>query len=93
MLTRYGMSDEFGMVALEVVSNRYLEEDASLVCSAQTQARIDELVTELIGRQHMKARKILEENRGKLDELARVLYEKESITGEEFKQLRKPAAK
>ena len=82
MLTRYGMSDEFGMVALEVVSNRYLEENASLVCSAQTQARIDELVTELIGRQHMKARKILEENRGKLDELARVLYEKESITGE-----------
>ena len=93
MLTRYGMSDEFGMVALEVVSNRYLEEDASLVCSAQTQARIDELVTELIGRQHMKARKILEENRGKLDELARVLYEKESITGEEFMQLLKPAAK
>ena len=93
MLTRYGMSDEFGMVALAVVSNRYLEEDASLVCSAQTQARIDELVTELIGRQHMKARKILEENRGKLDELARVLYEKESITGEEFMQLLKPAAK
>ena len=93
MLTRYGMSDEFGMVALEVVSNRYLEEDASLVCSAQTQARIDELVTELIGRQHMKARKILEENRGKLEELARVLYEKESITGEEFMQLLKPAAK
>lgn len=93
MLTRYGMSDEFGMVALEVVSNRYLEEDASLVCSAQTQARIDELVTGLIGRQHMKARKILEENRGKLDELARVLYEKESITGEEFMQLLKPAAK
>ena len=93
MLTRYGMSDDFGMVALEVVSNRYLEEDASLVCSAQTQARIDELVTELIGRQHMKARKILEENRGKLDELARVLYEKESITGEEFMQLLKPAAK
>ena len=93
MLTRYGMSDEFGMVALEVVSNRYLEEDASLVCSAQTQARIDELVTELIGRQHMKARMILEENRGKLDELARVLYEKESITGEEFMQLLKPAAK
>ena len=93
MLTRYGMSDEFGMVALEVVSNRYLEEDASLVCSAQTQARIDELATELIGRQHMKARKILEENRGKLDELARVLYEKESITGEEFMQLLKPAAK
>ena len=93
MLTRYGMSDEFGMVALEVVSNRYLEEDTSLVCSAQTQARIDELVTELIGRQHMKARKILEENRGKLDELARVLYEKESITGEEFMQLLKPAAK
>ena len=93
MLTRYGMSDEFGMVALEVVSNRYLEEDASLVCSAQTQARIDELVTELIGRQHMKARKILEENRGKLDDLARVLYEKESITGEEFMQLLKPAAK
>ena len=93
MLTRYGMSDEFGMVALEVVSNRYLEEDASLVCSAQTQARIDELVTELIGRQLMKARKILEENRGKLDELARVLYEKESITGEEFMQLLKPAAK
>ena len=93
MLTRYGMSDEFGMVALEVVSNRYLVEVASLVCSAQTQARIDELVTELIGRQHMKARKILEENRGKLDELARVLYEKESITGEEFMQLLKPAAK
>ena len=84
MLTQYGMSEEFDMVALETVTNQYLGGDASLACSAETQARVDSLVVELVRTQHEKAKKILEENREKLDALANFLYEKETITGEEF---------
>ena len=84
MITRYGMSEDFDMVALETVSNQYLGGDASLACSADTQNEIDRKVVELVKRQHEKASKILADNRGKLDELARYLYEKETITGEEF---------
>ena len=84
MITRYGMSDSFGMVALETVSNQYLGGDASLACSAQTEEEIDKEVVALVERQHQKARKIIDENRAKLDELAKFLYEKETITGEEF---------
>ncbi len=84
MITRYGMSDNFGMVALETVNNQYLGGDASLACSAETQKEIDKEVVSLVEAQHAKARKLLEDNRGKLDELARYLYEKETITGEEF---------
>ncbi len=84
MITRYGMSDEFGMVAMETVENAYLGGDASLSCSAQTQSRIDELVVQTVREQYEKATKILTENRQKLDELSRYLYEKETITGEEF---------
>ena len=84
MITRYGMSDNFGMVALETVNNQYLGGDASLACSADTQKEIDKEVVSLVEAQHAKARKLLEDNRGKLDELARYLYEKETITGEEF---------
>ena len=84
MITRYGMSDELGMVALETVENQYLGGDTSLVCSAETQARVDRRTVELVKKQHQKAVKILTENREKLDELARFLYEKETITGEEF---------
>ena len=84
MITRYGMSDDFDMVALETVSNQYLGGDASLVCSADTQNEIDRKVVELVKRQHEKASKILADNRAKLDELAKYLYEKETITGEEF---------
>lgn len=84
MITRYGMSDDFDMVALETVSNQYLGGDASLACSADTQNEIDRKVVELVKRQHEKASKILADNRTKLDELAKYLYEKETITGEEF---------
>ena len=84
MITRYGMSDDFDMVALETVSNQYLGGDASLACSADTQKEIDRKVVELVKRQHEKASKILADNRAKLDELAKYLYEKETITGEEF---------
>ncbi|MCI7487659.1 MAG: ATP-dependent zinc metalloprotease FtsH [Oscillospiraceae bacterium] len=84
MITRYGMSDDFDMVALETVSNQYLGGDASLACSADTQNEIDRKVVELVKRQHEKASKILADTRGKLDELAKYLYEKETITGEEF---------
>ena len=84
MITRYGMSDEFDMVALETLENQYLGGDASLVCSAETQARVDRQTVELVKKQHQKALKILTENRKKLDELAQFLYEKETITGEEF---------
>ena len=87
MLTRYGMSEEFDMVALETVTNQYLGGDASLACSAETQTRVDRLVVELVREQHEKAKKILEENRGKLDELSRYLYERETITGEEFMKI------
>ena len=84
MITRYGMSEEFGMVALETVTNQYLGGDASLACSAETQTRVDELVVKLVKEQHEKARKLLLDNRNKLEELALYLYEKETITGEEF---------
>ena len=87
MLTRYGMSDEFGMVALETVTNQYLGGDASLACSPETQAKIDQLVVDLVERQHQKAVKILQEDRQKLDELAKFLHEKETITGQEFMQI------
>ena len=87
MITRYGMSEEFDMVALETVTNQYLGGDASLACSAETQTRIDQLVVELVKKQHEKARRVLEENKEKLDELARFLYEKETITGDEFMQI------
>ena len=84
MLTRYGMSDKFDMVALETVNNQYLGGDTSLACSAQTQREIDQKVVELVKTQHEKAIRILTENRAKLDELAQYLYQKETITGEEF---------
>ncbi len=84
MITRYGMSDEFGMVAMETVENAYLGGDTSLSCSAETQARIDALVVSIVKEQYQKATQILTENRAKLDELAKYLYEKETITGEEF---------
>ena len=84
MITRYGMSDDFDMVALETVNNQYLGGDASLACSAETQTKIDQRVVELVKKQHEKAVNILTENRAKLDELAQYLYEKETITGEEF---------
>lgn len=87
MITQYGMSDDFDMVALETVNNQYLGGDASLVCSAQTQTQIDRQVVELIKKQHEKAKKILTENRSKLDKLAQFLYEKETITGEEFMEI------
>ena len=84
MITRYGMSDEFGMVAMENVTNQYLGGDTTLACSPETQARIDKAVSDLIKTQHEKARRLLEEHRSKLDELAKYLYEKETITGEQF---------
>ena len=84
MITRYGMSDEFDMVAMETVTNQYLGGDASLACSAETQTQIDRQVVALVKKQHEKARKLLTDNRQKLDELAAYLYEKETITGEEF---------
>ena len=84
MITRYGMSDEFGMVAMENVTNQYLGGDTTLACSPETQARIDKAVSDLIKAQHEKARKILVEHRSKLDELAKYLYEKETITGDQF---------
>ncbi len=87
MITRYGMSQDFDMVALATVQNQYLGGDASLSCSPQTQAEIDRQVVELVKRQHEKARSILMEHREKLDELARYLYEKETITGEEFMRI------
>ena len=87
MITRYGMSEEFDMVALETVTNQYLGGDASLACSAETQTKIDQLVVELVKKQHDKARKLLLDNRDKLEQLAKYLYEKETITGEEFMQI------
>ena len=87
MITRYGMSDEFGMVAMENVTNQYLGGDTTLACSPETQARIDKAVSDLIKTQHEKARRLLEEHRQKLDELAKYLYEKETITGEQFMEI------
>ena len=87
MITRYGMSEDFDMVAMETVTNQYLGGDTSLACSAETQSRIDEQVVELVRKQHEKALNILKDNRGKLDELASYLYEHETITGEQFMQI------
>ena len=87
MITRYGMSDTFGMVALETVTNQYLGGDASLSCSVDTQREVDKEVVALVGAQHKRALDILTENRQKLDELAKFLYEKETITGEEFMKI------
>lgn len=84
MISRYGMSDEFDMVAMETLTNQYLGGDTSLACSGETQTQIDRQVVELVKKQHEKARKILTDNRQKLDELAKYLYEKETITGDEF---------
>ena len=84
MITRYGMTDEFDMVAMETVTNQYLGGDTSLACSADTQKEIDKKVVETVKKQHEKARKLLAYNRSKLDELAGYLYEKETITGSEF---------
>ena len=87
MITRYGMSEDFDMVAMETITNQYLGGDTSLACSAETQSRIDEQVVELVRKQHKKALSILKDNRGKLDQLASYLYEHETITGEEFMQI------
>ena len=87
MITRYGMNDDFGMVAMETVTNQYLGGDTSLSCSPETQARIDAEVVKLIKEQYEKAVKILTDNRRKLDELAQYLYEKETITGDEFMEI------
>ena len=87
MITRYGMSEEFDMVALETVTNQYLGGDASLACSAETQTKIDQLVVKLVKEQHDKARQLLQDHREKLEELSRYLYEKETITGDEFMQI------
>ena len=89
MIARYGMSDEFDMVAMETVTNQYLGGDTSLACASDTQKRIDEKVVELVKTQHEKARKLLTDNRPKLDKLAQYLYEKETITGEEFMHILK----
>ena len=90
MITRYGMSTDFDMVAMETVTNKYLGGDTSLACSAATQDRIDKQVVELVKRQHEKAKQMLEEHRDKLDELAAFLYEKETITGKEFMDILQP---
>ena len=87
MITQYGMSDDFDMVALETVTNQYLGGDTSLVCSSELQSKVDYKVIELVKEQHAKALKILSENRRKLDELAKFLYESETITGEQFMEI------
>ena len=87
MITRYGMTDDFDMVALETVNNAYLGGDASLACSERTAATVDDTVVEVVKQQHEKAKQMLIENRGKLDEIAKYLYEKETITGEEFMRI------
>ena len=87
MITRFGMSDEFGMVAMETVNNQYLGGDTSLACSAETQTMIDKKVVEIVREQHDKAKQILRDNMGKLHELSKFLYENETITGEEFMRI------
>ena len=87
MITRYGMSGDFDMVAMETVTNQYLGGDTSLACSAETQSKIDAQVVKLVRKQHEKALTILKDNRGKLDELASYLYEHETIPGEEFMRI------
>ena len=89
MITRYGMNEDFGMVAFETVTNQYLGGDASLNCSADTQKEIDQKVIALVKQQQEKARSLLRENRQMLDKLAMFLYEKETITGEEFMEILK----
>ena len=84
MISRYGMSDEFGFVALETMSNQYLGGDTSLACSPETQARVDQKVTQVVGQQYQKAVNILTENMDKLHQLAGYLYDHETITGQEF---------
>ena len=90
MITRYGMTEEFDMVAMETVNNQYLGGDTSLACSTDTANDIDDKVVQIVKEQHQKARKLLEENRAKLDEIASYLYEKETITGEEFMAILRP---
>ncbi len=92
MITRYGMSEDFGMVALETVSNQYLGGDSSLVCSESTAGKVDEMVVAVVKKQFEKARNLIQENISKLHELAKFLYEKETITGDEFMDIlnRKP---
>ena len=92
MITRYGMTDEFDMVAMETVTNQYLGGDSSLSCSADTQNEIDKKVVETVRRQHEKALRLLHDNRDKLTELAEYLYEKETITGTEFMSILNGAA-
>ena len=87
MIARYGMCEDFDMVAMETVQNQYLGGDASLACSSDTQKEIDRKVVELVKAQHEKAKNILKDNRLKLDELAKFLYEQETITGEEFMKI------
>ena len=87
MITRYGMDEDFDMVAMETVTNQYLGGDTTLSCSAETQAKIDRKVSELVRGQHQKAKEILRANREKLDEIAKHLYETETITGEEFMEI------
>ena len=87
LVTRYGMTEDFDMVALETVNNAYLGGDASLACSERTAATVDDKVVEVVKQQHEKAKQMLIENRGKLDEIAKYLYEKETITGEEFMRI------
>ena len=87
MITRYGMNEEFGMVAMETMTNQYLGGDSSMTCSLETQTEIDKKVRDLVKLQHSKAYKILEDNVGKLHELAQYLYEHETITGEEFMEI------
>ena len=87
MITRYGMSDDFDMVALETVNNQYLGGDTSLTCSAETAAEVDRQIVEVVKRQHAKATKLLEDNQEKLHELSKYLYEKETITGDEFMKI------
>lgn len=87
MIARYGMSEDFDMVAMESVTNQYLGGDNSLACSPETQAKIDAAVVDIVKTQHQKARKLLEANREKLDALTLYLYEKETITGDEFMQI------
>ena len=87
MITRYGMSEAFDMVAMETINNQYLGGDTSMACSVETQTEIDKQVVELVKKQHEKASQILRDNKDKLEELAKYLYEKETITGEEFMQI------
>ena len=87
MVSRFGMTDKFGMVAMETMNNQYLGGDTSLTCSAETQTKIDEMVVNIVETQHDKAKKLLEDNIMKLHEISKYLYENETITGEEFMQI------